>query len=518
MRPLRGDIGLSAVSRQCPHQLQQARMDERLGLHVLRIKLCRSGLWFIMGLVCRLHAGPYGLRGAQPSVETGWSHWNQIGDFGAARGEMPDLDDLLGGVMTWAQPQYLLRRKAREDALPPGAALEDADLWPLLLLIDSERRQVPHLVFDRVRAQDLNLVHAFSLADVEASRLLPAWQQAQFRTSGFTLIALPMPALIALPRGRRQLEVVEAHLFEALRLWTFALRPALKLLIKRAPSLEKTYPSEMAYLAVQAPDLVAISATPMRQKASDDAKVRNARDVESHDVLCDFLDQLGREGRRSRVSFATEGSDRSFFGDALADRMLARIKEQLLADVPETAAGLAPLCARLLNTLAKGRRLAQLAFEQRPLDMRAYEEGMEKLAPLAMPEVLAAPGHYGNRLHAAAGRVYQAQLARRLVQPPTLREADRLTAAEMATLAFLADIDPYQISAQHVLLRPEIWAAREIGAEAFLRRDGDARRMAALRHLLADDTRPTAAVLKQPLVPELASIAGMIRDLCHIFP
>ena len=36
-----------------------------------------------MGLVCRLHAGPYGLRGAQPSVETGWSHWNQIGDFGA---------------------------------------------------------------------------------------------------------------------------------------------------------------------------------------------------------------------------------------------------------------------------------------------------------------------------------------------------------------------------------------------------------------------------------------------------
>ena len=143
---------------------------------------------------------------------------------------------------------------------------------------------------------------------------------------------------------------------------------------------------------------------------------------------------------------------------------------------------------------------------------------MEKLGPLAMPEVLAAPDMFGNRLHAAAGRVYQAQLARRLVQPPTLREADRLTAAEMATLAFLADIDPYQISAQHVLLRPEIWAAREIGAEAFLRRDGDSRRMAALQHLLADDTMPTAAVLEQPLMPELASIAGTIRELCRIFP
>jgi hypothetical protein len=40
MRPLRGDIGLCAVSRQRPHQFQQAWMDERLGLHVLRIKLC----------------------------------------------------------------------------------------------------------------------------------------------------------------------------------------------------------------------------------------------------------------------------------------------------------------------------------------------------------------------------------------------------------------------------------------------------------------------------------------------
>ena len=149
--------------------------------------------------------------------------------------------------------------------------------------------------------------------------------------------------------------------------------------------------------------------------------------------------------------------------------------------------------------------------------MRAYEEGMEKLGPLAMPEVLAAPDMFGNRLHAAAGRVYQAQLARRLVQPPTLREADRLTAAEMATLAFLADIDPYQISAQHVLLRPEIWAAREVGAEAFLRRDGDGRRMAALQHLLAD-TMPTAAVLEQPLMPELASIAGTIRELQPYLP
>jgi hypothetical protein len=29
---------------------------------------------------------------------------------------------------------------------------------------------------------------------------------------------------------------------------------------------------------------------------------------------------------------------------------------------------------------------------------------------------------------------------------------------------------------------------------------------------------PTAAVLEQPLMPELASIAGTIRELCRIFP
>ena len=74
------------------------------------------------------------------------------------------------------------------------------------------------------------------------------------------------------------------------------------------------------------------------------------------------------------------------------------------------------------------------------------------------------------------------------------------------------------LTTDQALLRPEIWAAREIGAEAFLRRDGDGRRMAALQHLLADDTMPTAAVLEQPLMPELASIAGTIRELCRIFP
>ena len=155
---------------------------------------------------------------------------------------MPDLDDLLGRVMTWAEPQYLQLRKAREDALQPGAALEDADLWPVLLLIDSERRQVPRLIMDRVRAQKLHLVEGFSLADVEESLLLPAWQQARFRTSGCAVIALPMPALVALPRGRRQLELVEARLFEALRLWTFALRPSIEFLCANSKSLSNSYP------------------------------------------------------------------------------------------------------------------------------------------------------------------------------------------------------------------------------------------------------------------------------------
>ena len=85
--------------------------------------------------------------------------------------------------------------------------------------------------------------------------------------------------------------------------------------------------------------------------------------------------------------------------------------------------------------------------------MRAYTEGLDRLGDLPMHEVLGAPEQHGKRLHAAAGRVYRAQLAEPLVQPPTVSEADRLTATEMATLAFIADIDPFQISAQHVLLR-----------------------------------------------------------------
>ena len=429
---------------------------------------------------------------------------------------MPDLDELLGRAMAWAEPQYLAERKARVAALAEGAELEDADLWPLLMLVDRDLREVPCMVMDRFNAQVLRHREPCSPRDVERSAVLPSWQKTQFRTFGFILIALPMPALVTLPRGRRQLEAVEARLFEALRVWGFALRPAIRLLVERAPSLARASASEVDYLAAHAPDLVAIAATPHRRAESAAAKAQDPGSVEPHDVLRDFLDQLGREGRRLRVRFATEGSDQPFFGDALADRMLARIEAQLPPGVPEAATGLAPICARLLNTLAKGRRLAQAAFEDRPVGMRAYTEGLDRLGDLPMHEVLGAPEQHGKRLHAAAGRVYRAQLAEPLVQPPTVSEADRLTATEMATLAFVADIDPFQISAQHVLLRPEIWAAREYGADAFLRRAGDPARKAVFRHMLTEGVAPNAEAMKQPLVPELASIAGMIGQLRRI--
>lgn len=121
--------------------------------------------------------------------------------------------------------------------------------------------------------------------------------------------------------------------------------------------------------------------------------------------------------------------------------MLRRTRALLPTGVSPVPKRYATLYLRVINIAGQGPPSGATRFEQRPRDMRAYEEGMENLA-LAMPEVLAAPDMLGNG-RAAAGRVYQAQLARRLVQSPTLREADRLTAAEMATLAFLADIDPY---------------------------------------------------------------------------
>ena len=67
-----------------------------------------------------------------------------------------------------------------------------------------------------------------------------------------------------------------------------------------------------------------------------------------------------------------------------------------------------------------------------------------------------------------------------------------------------------------MLLRPEIWAAREVGAEAFLRRAVHARRIATLERTLTEGVAPNAEAMKQPLVPELASIAGMIGQLRRI--
>ena len=230
---------------------------------------------------------------------------------------MADLDDVLQRLMSQAEPGYLVQREVRLAALAEGAELEDADLWPLMLLIDKAQRQVPRLVMERVHGQRAHHIEGVSRAEVEASVLLPDWQKRQFRDFGYTVAALPMPALASLPRGRRQLETVEALVFEALRVWSFALRAALKLLIERSPSLRTAYVSDVDYLAAQAPDLVAISATPGRRATSAAAKARGSEHVEDHDILRDFLDQLEREGRRLRVCFATEGAN-PFFGNALA--------------------------------------------------------------------------------------------------------------------------------------------------------------------------------------------------------
>lgn len=93
-----------------------------------------------------------------------------------------------------------------------------------------------------------------------------------------------------------------------------------------------------------------------------------------------------------------------------------------------------------------------------------------------------APDGHGKRQRAAANRVNAAQKPEAFVQPPDdTAPVPRFTPQELAGLAFLCDIDGFQISLQHLLLCPEIWAARALGALRFNRRPVSEAEIAPLR-------------------------------------
>ena len=148
-----------------------------------------------------------------------------------------------------------------------GSAADDevgfADLWPVFLFLDPARigpdaREVPASVMARYRARQVRKLHWISPQDDRLVPLMDLWQRQQFAASGYTLRALAVIPLQELQPGRRTLSAVEVALRDALRLWIFALLPAIEALFDRSPGLKGRYLSAFDCIARSAPHLMAL--------------------------------------------------------------------------------------------------------------------------------------------------------------------------------------------------------------------------------------------------------------------
>ena len=373
-----------------------------------------------------------------------------------------------------------------------GSAADDevgfADLWPVFLFLDPARigpdaREVPASVMARYKARQVRKLHWISPQDDRLVPLMDLWQRQQFAASGYTLTALAVIPLQELQPGRRTLSAVEVALRDALRLWIFALLPAIEALFDRSPGLKGRYLSAFDGIARNAPHLMALAETSLARRSGHAAVTGDPGDCEDQSVLRVFLAMQADEGRKQRLVVHDGEAVRQYQGVALQNRYLDRAKASLApgAGLQEIASHLLRHI-ELLDLLAKGRRVATSILAARPGEMRDYVQGLESLGGAGAHGIRHAPDGHGKRQRAAANRVNAAQKPEAFVQPPDdTAPVPRFTPQELAGLAFLCDIDGFQISLQHLLLCPEIWAARALGALRFNRRPVSEAEIAPLR-------------------------------------
>ena len=370
--------------------------------------------------------------------------------------------------------ERLCRTRVAEERAPDSAF---ADLQPVLLFLDparfgAELTTVPALIRQRFQARPLRQVLSLSPDDPELDPFMDHWQRRQFRELGYALTVLVHLPLQHIPRGRRALAPVELALREALQLWAFALIPAIEAIFAQSKALKSGYASPFDCLAQNAPHLLALADHSRVGRAADEIAVDRPDDAEDQPALREFVRAQADEGRKHRLVIAGEGSRIGGNCGGLRQRQTARAVAACGTHVDRAVmAGEILQRIELLDLLAKARRAAAAIMSARPGEMRDYTEGMDRLDGLGAHGLRRDPTGLAKRRLAAANAINAAQKPDALIQPPIPDAAIRFSPQELAALAFLCDIDPFHLCAQHHLLCPEILAARALGAMQFQRRD-----------------------------------------------
>lgn len=287
-----------------------------------------------------------------------------------------------------------------------------------------------------------------------------AADKASLMEFGYHVIALPLVELHKAPLGRRQLSAAEATITEALRLWTYALLPAIAMHIQGTSRSGLITDQTYDWLSDEAPNLVRLAGKSaaglgIPQRGPGSGKADWAGDLPG------FLSALSDAGRKLAIQFPGEDAPRK--GEALRAKVASislgmNEGQHKVADMKHLLA----TRIKTLDVLAKAKRVATEAVQSLVKETSSLEKGYERLKGIGPYHVARNPDEFGKRLNGAARKVIQAQRPPAYVQD-TSDAANRLSESELAWIVLLCDIDPFLITAQHILLHDEVIGMREWG-------------------------------------------------------
>lgn len=342
-------------------------------------------------------------------------------------------------------------------------------MQPAILIYDPARHGptgggVPPGVITRVNFRPFKIHMHGAEEDIARIPAIMDWQRKQFREIGYLVLLLPVIDLKNVPQGRRRLDFAEGRVLATLELWAFALMPEIDRLFRAteengARASKERYDSVEKFLAAVAPDI-------LRAAKRSVAGRNDEQSSEDAGVIFGYLNAIQNEGRRHRISFSGESELDPLHGEALRAR-IKRLGTRVGSDckIPDVVRLASYI--KILNTLAKARTIVTEVMSGRVSDMTNYQWGMDRIEEVGTHNILSNKGQYSKRTQNAAFKVRSAQTPDAFVQPPRLSDHDRFSLMELATIAFLCDVDPYVFCAQHALRYPEVWIARAWGRLSF---------------------------------------------------
>lgn len=386
-----------------------------------------------------------------------------------------------------------------------------ADVAPCLLFVDPARisgnlRELPHTVRSRFLARPRRRVIALPPAQAADLPLLAPWSRKQFEEFGYFVQGILARSGPDNPRGRRQLDAVEVRLRETLALWVWALMPSIDCLGRRLRGADDCEAPSLLLLSELAPWLSRMAGESLARRPDPLAQDGVSGGI---DHLHSLVVRLSDEGRRQRLVLRdSEGVAQELFGVALQDHYLAKTRAFLRAHgATKDVRARALSDIGMLETLAKACLASTSVFRADVAAWRSFDSGMEALEGQGPFAALLDP-QTRKRQRNAATQVARAAHVPEYVLPSGQGAGFAFEAHELALVAFFSGVDPYTFCAQHVLLAPEVLAARALGHAALGRSAGPSEDWIPISALLAWDP-----VLKPPIDQwecELLTLRGVV--------